>query len=52
MKRWLFAFDEEPSPAALPVVVVHLAMSARDASTLSVTNEAELFESAAAAVAQ
>ena len=52
MKRSLFTFDEDPSPAALPVVVVHLAMSARDASTLSVTNEAELFESAAAAATQ
>ena len=24
MKQWLFTFDEEPSPAALPMVVVHL----------------------------
>ena len=24
MKQWLFSFDVEPSPAALPVVIVHL----------------------------
>ena len=24
VKQWLFSFDVEPSPAALPVVVVHL----------------------------